>query len=50
MPNTSIMLKMNRFVAVQMAKSLELRAGIEYPDHSQDKFLDQIFVRAKSCL
>jgi len=36
------MLKMNRFVAVQMAKSLALRAGIEFPDHSSDEFLDQI--------
>src|SRR3989442_1466105 len=28
-------------------KLLALRARIEFPDHSQDKFLDQIFVRAR---
>ena len=70
MPKTSILPKMNRFVAgacclsksfyidghlhlsqttyrQNKVKLLALRARIEFPDHSQDKFLDQIFVRAR---
>ena len=70
MPKTSIMPKMNRFVAgacclsksfhidghlhlsqttyrQNKVKLLALRAGIEFPDHSQDRFLAQIFVRAQ---
>ncbi|SRR5438309_5950664 len=70
MPKTSILPKMNRFVAgacclsksfhidghlhlsqttyrQNKVKLLALRAGIEFPDHSQDRFLAQIFVRAQ---